>query len=633
MKMKKLLLTLLVSILTFSAFSQTTPPAPGTGKWLIVDTNYTVGASNVGVTKADLYYRNTTNQKITGMQFRVWYDKDAFNGAAPTVALKYPPANQYMQYVTNATEGNITVTLVYTGTSAVFSYLDTAAVEVTLTHAAPAIWNSLDSIKTMKITGTTVFNNLASTNLGNDTTLTMYSYGGHFLQQTLTFKGKFLTPAGDGAKNLYLSLEKKPKTGSTWTQVNSYMTNNQGRFQFTETLDTTYWDTRIAVKGDTMSIGNILSTADAQKINQTVLSQYTPTGFDFYTMDINNSNSVSITDAYGVFSRLAGNFPSWPNSTPNVLFFTEAQRNTINGSTTSLQSTIAGVNNFTYYINGGLDSVTYYVAVKGDANSTGFHMARLVPIPIVNPAKAPEFIIDNTVIYDNTVDNIEINMPKIKVEEGNLINIPVKVLTNGKQLGSLQLHLKYDESLLEFKKVENSEKAMKWISYLNPDNGVVAWGGFDITNENLFNDGEQVFTLQFLAKQPQNTWNTAVIWTSDKYVGDKTSKDIGITPAMGIVEVKRLNFNPNLNGNGLDIDIAPNPNNGNYQIAFNLVEEGETEVAVFDIYGKKVGTIVCGKMPAGEYLYSANFNLANGLYFTSVTNNGNLATSKTLIIK
>ena len=61
--------------------------------------------------------------------------------------------------------------------------------------------------------------------------------------------------------------------------------------------------------------------------------------------------------------------------------------------------------------------------------------------------------------------------------------------------------------------------------------------------------------------------------------------------------------------------------------------EGETEVAVFDAYGKKVGTIVCGKMPTGKYLYSANFNLASGMYYTSVTNNGNLATYKTLIIK
>jgi len=182
-KMKKLLISLMTIFMVFSAFSQTVPPAPGTGRWVIVDTNYTVGTSTAGITKANLYYRNKTSTKITGMQFRVWYDKDAFNGAAPTVALKYSSTDQYMQYVTNTTEGNITVTLVYTGTNSTFSYGDGAAVEVTLTHAAAATWNTLDSIKTMKVTGTTVFNNLASTNYGNDTTMTVYSYGGNFIQR------------------------------------------------------------------------------------------------------------------------------------------------------------------------------------------------------------------------------------------------------------------------------------------------------------------------------------------------------------------------------------------------------------------------------------------------------------------
>jgi hypothetical protein len=633
MKMKKLLLTLLVSILTFSAFSQAIPAAPGTGKWVIVDTNYTVGASNIGVTKADLYYRNTTNQKITGMQFRVWYDKDAFSGAAPTVALKYPPSNQYMQYVTNTTEGNITVTLVYTGTSNVYSYADANAVEVTLTHASPAVWNSLDSIKTMKITGTTVFNNLASTNLGNDTTLTAYSYGGHFIQQTLKFKGTFLTTTGSGAKNLTLALEKKPKTGSTWTQVNTYTTNLQGKFNFTETLDTTYWDTRIAVKGDTMGVGNILSTADAQKINQAILAQYTPVGFDFYTMDINNSNSVTITDAYGVFSKLAGNFPSWPNNTQNLLFFTLTEYNAINGATTSLQTTYPGVTNFTHYINGGVDSVTYYIAVKGDANATGYNMARLTPIPIVVPEKAPQYVIDNTVEYDNVVDSMEINMPKVNVEAGNLVNIPVKVLTNGKSLSALQLYLKYDDDLLEFKKVINSEKAMRWMTYLNPSNGVVAWGGFDITNENLLNDGEQAFTLQFVAKQPQNQWTTAALWTSDKYVGDNLARDLNITPAMGIVEVKKVVFKPKVDNSILDLKISPNPNDGNYLVSFNLIEDGITEVALYDVYGRKLGVLVNELMPAGEYLYSAKFLVQGGIYYTTVTTNGKSATCKTVILK
>jgi hypothetical protein len=75
-----------------------------------------VARSNIGITKANLYYINNTAQKITGMQFRIWYDRIAFGGDAPTVALKYNAADQYMQYATNTTEGNITVTSITTST-------------------------------------------------------------------------------------------------------------------------------------------------------------------------------------------------------------------------------------------------------------------------------------------------------------------------------------------------------------------------------------------------------------------------------------------------------------------------------------------------------------------------------------
>jgi hypothetical protein len=629
--MKKLLLLLVATLMAFTAYSQTTPPAPGSGRWVIVDTNYTVAASNIGVTKANLYYRNNTSTKITGMQFRVWYDRTAFGGAAPTVALKYSATDQYMQYVTNTTEGNITVTLVYTGTSSTFSYADGAAVEISLTHASAATWNTLDSIKTMKITGTTTFTNIASTNYGNDTSMTAYSYGGKFIQQTLTFKGRFLTTTGDGAKNLWLALEKKAKSSSTWTTVNTYQTGTDGRFNFTETLDTTYWDTRIAVKGDTMSYGNALSTADAQKINQTILGQYTPTGFDFYTMDVNGNNTITIADAYAVFGNIAGRFTSWPNSIQNLLFFTKTERDSINGTSVSKAATIPGVTNFTHYINGGVDSVTYYVVVKGDANSTGFKMARLTPIKITNPVNANKYIIDNTVEYDNVIQTIEINMPKVSVDEGNLVNIPVKVLTNGKTLGALQLDLKYDISLLEFKKVLNSEKSMKWISYTNPANGIVSWGGFDITNSNLLVDGEQVFTLQFVAKKPQSEWASAALWTGEKYVGDNVSKDMNITPAMGVIEVRRIGYRPRISSDIFELRASPNPNDGNMSVAFNLVEEGKTELAIFNMQGQKISTIVNENMPKGEYLYSVKLSLPVGIYFATVNNNGNFATSKILI--
>jgi hypothetical protein len=598
-----------------------------------MDSDYYVARANIGVTKANLYYRNNTSNKITGMQFRVWYDKDAFNGATPTVALKYSTTDQYMQYVTNTTEGNITITLVYTGTSSTFSYADGAAVELSLTHASDASWNTLSSISPLKVTGTTLFNNIASSNYGNDTTLSAYSYGGRMNQQKLTFKGRFLTTSGDGAKNLWLALEKKAKSSSTWTQVNSYKTGVDGRFTFTETLDTTYWDTRISVKGDTMSIGNILSTADAQKINQTILEQYTPKGFDFYTMDVNGSNNITITDAYSVFARLAGRFTSWPNSVNDVLFFTPTQYATINGSSTNYTSTVSGVTNFTYNIDGGPDSILYYVAVRGDANATGFHMARLTPIKIINPANANKYIIDETVNYDNAVQTIEINMPNVSVDEGNLVNIPVKLLTNGKSLGALQLDLKYDTSLLEFKKVETSEKAMKWISYINPSNGLVSWGGFDISNSNLLNDGDLVFTLQFIAKKPQTEWASAALWTGAKYVGDNVSKDMNIIPAMGIVEVRKTAYKPQITNKDFAILTSPNPNDGTMSVSFTLLTEGKTELSIFNAQGQKVAQIFEQNMPAGQYVYSVKASLAEGFYYTTINNNGNFATSKIVIIK
>ena len=157
--MKKLLLTLTL-LFTTVIFGQTLP-APSNGHWVILDTTYTVGTTTTGTTEADLYYTNQAGKKITGLQFRVWYDNVAFNGAAPTVALKYSATDQYMQYVVNQTDGYITVTLVYTGSNTNFSYANDAAVGITFTHAAAATWNTLDSIKDLKISGTQTFNNIS----------------------------------------------------------------------------------------------------------------------------------------------------------------------------------------------------------------------------------------------------------------------------------------------------------------------------------------------------------------------------------------------------------------------------------------------------------------------------------------
>jgi hypothetical protein len=314
------------------------------------------------------------------------------------------------------------------------------------------------------------------------------------------------------------------------------------------------------------------------------------------------------------------------------MFFTVAEYNSINGSATNLTSTYSTINNFNYTID-GRDSITYYVAVKGDANNTGFKMARLTPIKIVNPTNAKNYIIDNTVQYDDIIETIEVNMPKVKVDEGNLVNVPVKMLTNGKQLGALQLELKYDTALLEFKKIDLSEKMMNWTSYTNPSNGVVAFGAADLTNKNLVNDGEQVFVIQFIAKKPQTEWGTAALWTGPKFVGGNDSRDMNITPTMGVIEVRRINKAVKLT----DLEkiiIFPNPTEGEIVVQFKVDQESQTEVSVTDMVGRKMIEILNTKVPEGEYKYNVNLtHLDNGLYLMSIKTDTQISTSKIIINK
>ena len=629
--MKKITLLLLMAIAAVGAFAQKAATSPGTGHWVVIDSGYQVATNTVGKTIAPLYFHNTsTVNKITGMQFRVFYDKAAFASVVPS--LKISATDQYLQYVDDNTNGSLTVTVVYTGTNSSFNYADGSTFDLTFNHVAEAAWNILDSVKSLKVSGVSSFPNVASTNMGNDTTLTVYSYGGRFNQKMLRFAGKFINTTGTNAKNLWVSLEKKSPTGS-WTTVLTQKTNNTGVVVFYKNIDTSYWDVRMAIKGDTMTPGSVFSTADAQKINQAVLGQYAVKGFDFYSMDVNGADgNVTIADVYSVYGRLAGRFTSWPNSQNDVKFFTVSEYNTINGSGTNYTGTIAGLTNLYYSID-GKDSITYYVNVKGDANGTGFKMARLTPIKITNPSNAKDYIIDNTVQYDNVFETIEVNMPKVKVDEGNLVNIPVKVLTNGVKLGAFQLELKYDTTLLTFAKIELTEKMMNWMSYTNPDKGVITFGSADLKGDNLLNDGEQVMTVQFIAKKPQADWGTAAIWTGPKFVGGNDARDMNVTPAMGIVEVKKIKQNTTVKGLE-QLLVYPNPNQGEVIVSFKVQIDSDVTLDVSDLIGRKVLDVLNAKMPMGDYKYLVNLDkLQNGLYILTLKTDATIQSNKIFINK
>lgn len=629
--MKNLFLTLVMACLTVIGYAQTT--APSNGNWVIVDSSYNVGPQSQGYTLANLYYDNTTTTKIAGLQFRVFYDKVAFGGAKPIVTLQYSSSDQYMQYVADSVNGNITVTLAYTGTNNSFTYANGAAFQIKFFHQSATAFQALTSIDSLKVTGTLTFPSYASTIAGIDTTLSLHSYGGEFKMNRLKYHGRFTNVTGSGSKNITIALEKRPKTSTgAWTQVKLDTTDITGYFAFDEILDTTYWDAHLYVKGDTMAVGNTVSVADAQKVNKFVIGEETPAGFDFYSSDVNGSNGITIADVSAIYGRLAGRFSVWPNSVQDVRFFSVSEYATINGSSTNYTSSIAGVTNLTFDIIAGQpDSVTFYVLGGGDANGTGFHMARTIPIEILNPSKTPKYIIDETVEYDFPTATIEINLPKIEVTEGNLVNVPMKVLTDGGQVGSIQLALAYDNTLLEFKGIQTEQKFMNWMSFLNPNNGVVEWAGADMSrNDYLANNGDAVLNLQFLALKPQIDWDDSPLYVIRKFAGDASATDLRITPTNGVVKIFKVN------GGGIltkdcEIIVAPNPTDGLAFVSFSVPEDGEVSVGFYDASGKLVYKVFEGKSYKGKYLYPVDLTrVTPGTYYGILQTGSQIKSNKTI---
>ena len=633
-KFIKTLVMCFMFAMPFFSSAQSVPVIPGAAKgvYAIIDSNYNVGTTATKWTTATVTLQNNTTTNVTGVQFRVFYDKAAFTSASVDYGA-ITPSNVDLQYVDSNAQGFLTITFVYTGSSSTFTMPNGLQASIVFTKANPTVLYSLPSIGNLSWTGVSIFPNLAAAQSGLDTTLTTYSYGGKWNWATFKYHGTFLNVTGTGAKNLALALEKRIKSSYTtstgiWVTDSVYLTDANGKFSITRSYDTSYYDVRLAVKGDTMTVGNVISTADAQLINQWTLKTKTPSGFDFYTGDVNGSGSLTIADAYGVFGRIAGRFTAWPNGVKDIKFFTSFEYTTITGApTTNFTTTIPGVTNFTFQILAGQpDSVTYYVLVPGDANGTGYHMARLTPIDItINPAPgtpaAKENVIDASVDYDFPTTSVELNVPSISVNAGGNVELPVTVKTNGQSISSLQLALIYDQNLLAFKDVQNSEKSMFWLSSVNASDGIIEWAGYDPTpnKDYSISNNYQIFKLEFTALTPQTNWKQSPLYTTRKYCGDMDSHDLSITPTNGILVVYRVastKFEKYMS-------VYPNPTTGEFNIDFNVTAEGKVNLAILNTAGQTEKIILDKNMKPGSYTYSCNINdLASGLFIATLKQNG-----------
>jgi glucose/arabinose dehydrogenase len=78
----------------------------------------------------------------------------------------------------------------------------------------------------------------------------------------------------------------------------------------------------------------------------------------------------------------------------------------------------------------------------------------------------------------------------------------------------------------------------------------------------------------------------------------------------------------------------PNPFNPSTKINFTLNKNSFTKLAVFDLQGKEIKSLISGNLNAGDYSYFFNAqNLPSGIYFYRLEANGKIFSKRLIVIK
>lgn len=364
MKLKNIFLTLTLAITSLTVFGQTTAP-DATKPYIIFDSTYSLESTGSNSnTTFGIYYDNTSGNAVKGIQFSFNYDNTVFDEPTLTYNNTSGPVG-YLSYDVDSTNGIVKVVWVYDGASTTF---DVIAGNM-FTVNAPFLSNYTNSA-VADVDFTTDLTAYYVKSDGTDGALGTQDNGGNFIEPVFNYTATILNNSTNPVDTIDVILQKS-SDGSSWTDVTTVTTDANGESAFSENLDQDYWQIRLKIASG-LDASTALSTADANMIAQIAAGEQLPSGIQFYTANPNQTNGITASDSYMVFSRLAQGNSSYP-SNPDVLFFTEAQYNTINSSSTDQSSSIPGLTEFLSPLINNTTTGNFYLLILGDANGTGLN--------------------------------------------------------------------------------------------------------------------------------------------------------------------------------------------------------------------------------------------------------------------
>ena len=189
-----------------------------------------------------------------------------------------------------------------------------------------------------------------------------FSNAGVIVVAPFAYSGYVYNAEGFGVSGMPVKLHFKNKTQSTYTLLGSYTTDISGKYTITTNESVNLNDFRVIV-GESVSILTP-DVTDAQFFNQKILTQ-SFNSKDYYRMDVNDNNILSVTDVVLIFQRKNNVISNWLNSTPNYRLFTATQWAVINGSNSNLKTTYNGVQSITVDNLSHNGSTNFYIIKTG----------------------------------------------------------------------------------------------------------------------------------------------------------------------------------------------------------------------------------------------------------------------------
>jgi hypothetical protein len=419
---------------------------------------------------------------------------------------------------------------------------------------------------------------------------------------SIVISGTVMTETGS-----FVNGVKVKRTGAS---TDSLTTGTNGQYSFNLIQGNNY--TFTPSKNNDVNIVNGITTLDIVMMQRHILNtQLLSSAYKIIAADVNASGTVTNMDIVLTKSLILQNTMSFPTNkmwtfVNSSYVFPNQQNPFPYESVRAYSSAVAAIDQ-------------NFVAIKvGDVNNSW----------------------DPSVAKATSQGNIVFEAGNKQAQEGEIITVPVRV-SNFSNISGFQFSMTWNPNVLEYQEAINSGLEMNY-GTLNTTEGILTtlWSTENLSGFTL-QDGSVIFELKFRvighAGESSNVSINSELTSLEAYNNDLESLTCNINE--GLVSIVSItSVDENTGDNFGDIQNNPNPFTDKTEIVFSIPDEGQYNIAIYDVIGIRVreynGSYGKGKHSIiWDGTNNNGMKLSNGTYYFVVRNGDEVKVRKMVLIK